>query len=151
MDVAREAEPELDCDGGPVAHAVDGEAEQRHARLPARDQRLDRRLVGVVLELARRDVHGHDLLDALDVHCVGERHGVSPDHRDRHGPERAPGGDELPGHVADLAAQVLCNHEHAHASRSFTIAAIRAAISAGLPSIISAPSPRSGTNIRRTR
>ena len=151
MDVAREAETELHGDRRAVAHAVDGEAEQRHARLPIGDQRLDGRLVGVVLELARSDRDGHDLRDAVDVDGVDERARIPPDHGDGHRPELAPGRDQLAGDVADLAAEMLRDDEDAHASRSFTIDAIRAAISAGLPSIISAPSPRSGTNILRTR
>ena len=76
MDVAREAEPELHCDRRTVAHAVDGEAEQRHTRPPARDERFDGRLVGVILELAGRDLHSHDLLDALDVDDIDERCGI---------------------------------------------------------------------------
>ena len=151
MNVARKSETELHGGRRAVAHAVDGEAEQRHARLPVGDQRLDGRLVGVVLELARGDRDGHDLRDAVDVDRIDERARILSDHGDRHRSELAPGRDQLTGDVADLAAEVLCNDENAHASRSFTIDAILAAISAGLPSIISAPSPRSGTNILRIR
>ena len=141
MDVAGEAETELHGHGRAVAHAVDGEAEQRHARLPRGDERLHGGLIDVVLELVRCDLDGHDLLHALDVDGVDERGGITSDHRNRDRPEPAPGRDQLSGHVPDLAPDVLGNDENAHASRSLTIAAIRPAISAGLPSIISAPSP----------
>ena len=150
MDVAGEAETELHGHGRAVAHAVDGEAEQRHARLPRGDERLHGGLIDVVLELVRCDLDGHDLLHALDVDGVDERGGITSDHRNRDRPEPAPGRDQLSGHVPDLTPDVLGNDENAHASRSLTIAAIRPAISAGLPSIISAPCPRSGTNILRT-
>ena len=41
------------------------------------------------------------------------------------GEELAPGGDQLPGHVAELSPHVLGHHEDAHATRSRTSAAIR--------------------------
>lgn len=151
MDVAREAEAELCRHCGAVAHAVDGESEQRHARLPGGDERLHGSLIGVVLELGRRHLDGHDLLDALGVDGADERGRIARDHGDRDGAELTPRRDQLAGDVADLTADVLGHHQNAHASRSFTIAAIRAAISAGLPSSISAPPPRAGRNILRTR
>ncbi len=58
--------------------------------------------------------------------------------------------DQLEGDVAELAPEVLGDHEHAaHASLSFTISAILRATSAGFPSSISAPSGFDGTNMRR--
>ncbi len=150
--VRGEAEPELRGQRGRVAHRVDGEAEQDHAGAPLAHERLDRVLVDVVLELLLLDGDGDDLVDPLDVDGVRERGRVARDDGDGdRAAERLRGADELQGHRAKLAPDVLGDDEDAHAVLSSTISLIRAAISPGSPSSISAPSPFGGTNIRRTR
>ena len=122
MDVAREAEAELDRHRRAVAHAVDGEAEQRHARLPVDDQRLDSPLVDVVLELAGPTLTVTISSTPSTLTASTSAAGSCADHGDRHRPELTPGRDQLAGHVTHLAAQVLGDDQYAHASRSFTIA-----------------------------
>ena len=150
-DVACEAEPELGRDGACVAHAVDGEAEQDGCRLPLCEQRLERVLVDVVLELRLLDADVDDLVDARAVHV--ERRRVGTDHSHRHRvSERACRRDQLVGHVTHVSLHMLGQDEHAaHASRSLTSSTMRCATCAGPPSSISAPAPRGGVNIRRTR
>ncbi len=149
-DVAREAEPELRGHRSAEAHAVHREPEEDDLGLPLLEQSLERVLVDVVLELGLLDADVHDLVDALTVHV--ERRRIAADHRDRHGAaDRARGRDQLVRHVADGALEVLGDDEHAHVRRSSTSSAIRCATCAGFPSSISAPSPRGGVNMRRTR
>ena len=149
-DVACEAEPELRRDRAAVAHAVDREAEQDDVGLPLREQALERRLVDVVLELGLRDPDVHDLVDAVAAHV--ERGGIVADHGHRYRASELPGRrDELVGHVAHGALQLFRDDKNAHESRSFRSSAIRCATCAASPSISSAPAPRGGANMRRTR
>jgi hypothetical protein len=72
-------------------------------------------VVDVVLELLGPGGHGEDLVDALDVDRVGESARVLPDDGHRHGPLELLGGrDQLEGHRAKLALQVLGDDENAH-------------------------------------
>ena len=148
--IAREAEPELRGHRTAVTHAVDREAEQDHIRAPLGDERLERGLVGVVLELGLLSSDMDDLVDAFTVDV--ERGRVGRDHGDGHRTgELARGRDQLVGDVAYAALQVVRDHQHTHTSFSRTIATMRSATSAAPPSSISAPAPLVGVNIVRTR
>ena len=110
------------------------------------DQRLDRLLVDVVLELVRLDVDLHDLVDAGNARVDARRLAGDDGERDR--PlELLRGRNQLAGHVPQLPAQLLRNDEDTHRSRSRTISPIRWAISAGPPCRISAPSPLGGESM----
>ena len=151
-DVAGVTEPELGGDGRCEAHRIDGEPGEHHLRAPFGDHRLECGLVRVVLELVRIDLHADDLVDTVELDLRLEGRGIARDQRHRDGPaELARGGDELPGHVAHLSADVLRDDQHAHFSFSWTSSLIRCAADEGLPSSISAPAPFAGANIRRTR
>ena len=150
--LGREPEPELRGERRPVAHRVDGEAHQRHARLAILDESLDRGLVDVVLELGVADRDGDDLVHALAVHLVDQPGRVGRDHGDRHGASELTGRrDELERDVANLPPDVLGDDQDAHRSLSSISCLIRPATSAGSLPSISAPSPFGGTNIRVTR
>jgi hypothetical protein len=115
-DVAGEAEAELGSHGRPVAHAVHRESQERDQRPALGDQRLERLLVDVVLELLLLDWDGDDLVDPLDADRVGEPCRILRDHRDRdRAVELLRRGDQLQRHLAELPAKVLGHHEHAHA------------------------------------
>ncbi len=119
--------------------------------LPLLDQRLERALVDVVLELGRLDPHVDDLVHPLAGDVEAGR--LGGDHGHGHRPaEPTRRRDQLVGHVPHPALEVLGDDEDTHASRSRRSSAIRCAICRrGLPSSSSAPAPRGGANIRRTR
>ena len=133
-DVARESGSELRRHGGPEPHAVDGESEQGHVRLPLRHERLQRRLGRVGLELLRVDPNRDDLVHSGQIRRLGERSRIAGDNGDGHRAAELDGrGHELAGDVAEPALQVLGHDENpAHDSRAFTISAMRAATAAGV-------------------
>ena len=85
--------------------------------------------------------------------AVGERLRIACDHGQRHrAAELTGGGHELACDVTELSLQVLGDDQDpAHDSRALTISAMREATTAGVSPSGSAPSPRGGTNMRRTR
>ena len=111
------------------------------------DQRLERALGHVRLEVRGRGGHGEHLVDAVERQRSGVRVGVGRHDRHRQATtgrvlDRASGADQLQRDVAQLSPPRLGDDQDpAHPLiRSFTMSAIRAAASDGEPSIISAPS-----------
>src|SRR5437867_1952178 len=81
---------------------ADGKAEQHGVRLSSRDERFERRLVDVVLELLLTEGDVDDLVHSLEAHVELGR--VARDHRDRHRPTELPRRrHELASELAQLA------------------------------------------------